>query len=167
MLLAEWLDLVERHDCALPWEMLPALLLRGRRDSALDQTVRRLARGRAGWLAELVPELGVAVSPPMRRDAAPLAPPAPLAESAATASAVVATIAEGRASWTMLPQFELVVAALDPSDLAPFVASLAAIAFDVASERTRAALLSLAEFRIDMRLEFIEATTPSITDGAL
>ncbi len=178
VLLAEWLDLVERHDCALPWEMLPALLLRGRRDSALDQTVRRLARGRAAWLAELVPELGVVVSPPMRRDSAPLMPPAPLAESAAAASAVVATIAEGRASWTMLPHLELVVASLDPFDLAPFVASLAAIGFDVASERTRVALLSLAEFRIDMRREFIESdqrndqrnerpsTTPSTTDGA-
>lgn len=157
VLLPEWFGLVEESGCALPWEMLPTLLLRGRREPSLDLTVRRLAGGRAEWLADLVPELGVSARsvPGSRRGdvEAPVAPP-PVADSAASASAIVAALAEGGASWTMVPHFERVITTLDPDHLEPLAASLSSLSFDVTIERTRTALLSLVEFRIEMRREF-------------
>jgi hypothetical protein len=55
LLLPEWFQRCEAAGAQLPWAALPALLLKGRRNPALDATVRRLAAGRASWLAEVVP----------------------------------------------------------------------------------------------------------------
>lgn len=174
LLVAEWLELLERRGWALPWEALPRLLLRGRRDPAVDRSVRRLARGRAEWLADLVPELGVSSRPSQTPRPAQLESavevPAVAADSRARAASIVAALVERRGSWTVVPQFEQLIVSLSPNDLASLCAALADLAFDVSTERTRTALLALAEFRLEMHREFDDgveprrSTSPTLSD---
>ncbi|MBI5089255.1 MAG: hypothetical protein HZB15_10485, partial [Actinobacteria bacterium] len=75
LLLPEWLERCEALGVQLPWAALPALLLRGRRHPELDAVVRRLSAGRARWLAEVLPELGVRPVPVQPRTTAPASAP--------------------------------------------------------------------------------------------
>ena len=181
VLLGEWLDLIEQAGVQLPWGSLPTLLLRGRRRPDLDAVVRRLAGDRARWLAELVPELGVkpvasgpantgpantgpantgpantgpANTGPASSAAPTLVRAAPLPDPAATLVGLWQHILDGRATWASAPHWRTVVAALPPTELAEFLDRLDGSREHLASVRTRAELLSLAQFRLDMLREF-------------
>jgi hypothetical protein len=161
MLLAEWLDLLEQAGVQLPWGLLPALLLRGRRRPDLDAVVRRLAGDRARWLAELLPELGVkpvateaATSGSSATTAPTLVRAAPLPRPSAAMAAMVQHIYDGRATWATAPQWRAVVAALPPAELAEFLVRVDELRDHLASVRTRAELTALARFRLDMLHEF-------------
>ncbi len=178
-LLGEWLHRCDRAGVQLPWAVLPTLLLRGRRDPGLDATVRRLARGRAEWLAAVVPELGVAARPTSARAGAPSRSaratgratpsaagpeerPAPAAapDPAAVVAGIVGLFADGAATWAAAPQLRAVVATLDPAWLPRLVAQLSQLAFHAPSERTRAEVIALAEFRHELHREFDTAERP-------
>lgn len=182
VLLAEWFERCDRIGAQLPPESLPFLLLRGRREPGLDRVVRRLAAGRAEWLAEVIPELGVSRDParPAARPAArptarpgagqasggapvaadaELARPAPKADGGAAVTAVVQLFLDGQATWASAPQLRQVVAGLDPAWLPTLVVELSRLPFRAAAERTRAELLSLAEFRSAMLTEFTHPGT--------
>jgi hypothetical protein len=172
VLLPEWLHCCDTVGAQLPWAALPTLLLRGRRHTELDQVVRSLAGGRATWLAEVLPELGVRTTrattatssaPPPNGPAvtsvAPWGrPPAP-ADSGAAMSGVVQVFVDGLATWAAAPQLRLITAALVPDWLPPLIAQLSQLGFHAATERTRADVLALAEFRLAMLHEFHAAAT--------
>ena len=159
VLLPEWLRLCADAGVQLPAHALPTLLLRGRRQPELDVAVRRLAGGRAEWLACVVPELGV----PVTAAALPMskAPSAPVArtDGGAAVTAVTQLFAEGLASWAAAPQLRLVVVGLDPAWLPALVVELSRLPFRAPAERTRAEVLGLAEFRSAMLREFDQART--------
>jgi hypothetical protein len=162
LLLAEWLDRCESAGVQLPWASLPTLLLRGRRTSELDVVVRRVAGGRAAWLADVLPELGVR-SQPARRASAPVATgagpdvwgrPPTIADSGAAVAGIVQVFVDGLATWAVAPQLRRMVSALDQRWLPTMVVELSRLPFHGATERTRADLLALAEFRHAMIDEF-------------
>jgi hypothetical protein len=175
VLLAEWLERCEALDVQLPWAALPVLLLRGRRVPELDSVVRRMSRGRAAWLAEVLPELGVRpTGATTRAPQAPAAaaaghvwgrPPAP-PDSAAAVSGIVQVFVDHLASWAAAPQLRLVVAAVDPAWLPALVAELSRLSFHAPTERTRADVLSLAEFRLAMVHEFDSAARSAARTAA-
>jgi len=167
----EWLRLADAAGIQLPWASLPSLLLRGRREPALDRVVRRLARGRDRWLAAAVPELGVPVAPVRAAGAGEPDPGSPgvgTLDGGAAVTAIVGAFHEGSATWHVAPQLRAVVAALDPAWLAALVVELSRLAFDARTERTRAELLSLAELRAEMHREFasLRAGGPGHAEGA-
>ncbi|MFM2071151.1 MAG: hypothetical protein RLZZ623_1414 [Actinomycetota bacterium] len=164
VVLSEWFLQCERLGVQLPEVLVPTLLLRGRRNPGLDQIVRRLAGPRAAWLAEVVPELGVkaTVAPAAPEANAPAGPganaPAGVAtDGGATVTAVVQLFADGMATWAAAPQLRQVVAGLPPSWLAALIVELSRLSFRATTERTRAELLALAEFRSAMLAEFAHA----------
>lgn len=173
-LLPEWFERLATAGVQLPWALLPALLLRGRRHPRLDAVVRHLSMGRAAWLAEVVPELGVRTvaaavpdtAPPF---ASPLAPP----DSAAVVTAVVSVFHERAATWNTARELCLAVASIDPAWLPALVAQLSRLPFDPVVERTRREVLAAAEFRHAMLTEFDSLdladqpipTTPAGTTG--
>jgi hypothetical protein len=170
VLLPEWLERCQRAGVQLPWVSLPTLLLRGRRHSQLDLVVRQMAAGRAEWLADVLPELGVPVRP------AAVAPasagttdawgrPPTLTDSGAVVSAMVQVFADGMATWAAAPQLRITAAALDPAWLPALVVGLSRLVFHSATERTRAEVLGLAEFRLGMLREF-DAAAPDSTPTA-
>ncbi len=168
VLLPEWFALVERHDLQLPWELLPSLLLRGRRDSELDLIVRRLARGRAAWLAEVVPELGVRPQPRPPSGAAAAAagkqPPRSRlgpTESQAAVAGLLGVFQSGRVNWAMTAQLRTIVIGLDPSVLASLLASLSALPSSPAADRTRWDLVALTEFRNELHRDFQSLPQPN------
>lgn len=153
-LLPEWFARFAAAGWQLPWEQLPHLLQRGRRDPGFDQVVRDLAGDRARWLATALPELGVDLPRrPPRTAVEPLRPLAAPADSDAVVSAVVEACGTGAATWAAAPQLRLAVAALDPAALPALVAGLSRLPYQASVERTRAELLALAEFRHAMVLE--------------
>lgn len=154
VLLAEWFAELERCSLQLPWELLPLLLLRGRRRPELDQTVRRLAGGRASWLAAVMPELGI---DPTSRQVAGIgrfAPPPRPPDSRAAIAAVLGGLADGTATWAAVPRLLETVAAVDAVLLEPFVAALRVADCSPLCDRTRAELTWLAETRVEMLREF-------------
>lgn len=157
-LLPEWFARCEEAGVQLPWASLPALLLKGRRHPEMDRVVRRVAGPRAAWLAEVVPELGV------KRTAAPTGPQSPsfvqsppVPDSSAMVGTVVQLVHDGQATWAAAPQLRSIVAGLDPAWLPSLVAELSRLRFDPGTERTRADLLRLAEFRAEMLREWDRA----------
>ena len=156
LLLPEWLDHCRALELRPPWVLLPALLLRGRRQPELDALVRDLAGARAAWLAAEVPELGIRPVPsrlPSGSVATVRRPPR-ADDSGAVVAAIVQTFADRAATWAVAPQLRLLVASIDPLWLPALVGGLSQLQFDVASERTRADLLGFAEFRMAMLAEF-------------
>jgi hypothetical protein len=161
-LLPEWFARCEAAGVQLPWASLPALLLKGRRHPEMDRVVRRVAGPRAEWLAEVVPELGVKkTAAPAGPQSPPFASPAPPADSAAMAATLVQVFMDGMATWAAAPQLRLVVAALEPARLPALVVELSRLSFDPVTERTRAELLRLAEFRGEMLREWDRAAAPT------
>jgi hypothetical protein len=169
VVMPEWFEQCDRAGFQLPAALLPTLLLRGRRDAVFDQLVRRLAGGRAAWLAEAVPELGItprgpaapAATPPPNLASANVAsanvasaPPAVPTDGGAVVSAIVQLFVEGLATWAAAAQLRNTVAALDPTWLPALVVELSRLSYAATTERTRAELLSLAEFRSAMLREF-------------
>jgi hypothetical protein len=172
VLLPEWFERCDALGVQLPWAALPVLLLRGRRQPELDAVVRRLSSGRARWLAEVLPELGVrptATAAPNRPGAIEPAwgrPPTP-PDSGAAVSGIVQVFVDHLATWAAAPQLRLIAAAVDPSWLPTLVAELSRLPFHAPTERTRADVLALAEFRHAMVREFDLAagTAPSLTSA--
>jgi hypothetical protein len=123
-----------------------------------------MSAGRAQWLAEMLPELGVRPTPPQPIGARPagtaLASPPPPPDSGAAVSGVVQVFVDHLASWAAAPELRLVVAAIDPAWLPTLVAELSRLAFHAPTERTRADVLALAEFRFEMVREFERAAPP-------
>ena len=164
-LLAEWFQLCGQLGAQLPAELLPALLLRGRRNPELDVAVRHLAGARAAWLAGEVPELGIPVTGPPAAAPPALVPPAPLADSGAAVTAVVQLFRDHAATWAAAPQLRAVVVALHPSWLPALIGELSRLPFVTTTERTRAELLSLAEVRMAMVQEFVAAATTPVNES--
>jgi hypothetical protein len=154
LLLAEWLHLCLASGDRPPWSLLPTLLLRARRNADLDLLVRHLAGDRARWLAEALPELGVRPTPKPAGAVVIPPPPARVPDSGATVSVIVQTFHDQAATWAAAPQLRLLVVSLEPRWLAALIAELSGLRFDAHSERTRADLLALAEFRDAMVRDF-------------
>ncbi len=165
LLLPEWFALLEVAGVQLPWASLPALLLRGRRNPAFDQVVRRLAGGRASWLAEVVPELGVKVAGPgtIPASSPPFAPPPRPPDSGAVVTSILNVFYDRLATWAAAPEMRLAAASIDPVWLPSLVAELSRIGFDPVVERTRSDVLRFAEFRHEMLREF--AAVAAIPSG--
>lgn len=160
LLLPEWLLAVEALGVQLPWASLPTLLLRARRNPRMDQVVRRLAGGRAAWLAQAVPELGVSVQGLVpKADAPPFGPPPRVTDSGAVVASIVTLFADGQATWATAAQLRILVAAVDPAWLPSLVVELTRLPFHAPSERTRAELVGLAEFRLEMHRELAGPST--------
>ena len=157
LLLPEWLQRCEQLGVQLPWVSLPTLVLRGRRQPELDHVVRRLAGGRAEWLADVVPELGVRRTPTALPTGTPTGPPIGPPDDAAAISALVQVLVDGQGTWAAAPQLRLLVVALDPVWLPALVVDLSHMPFVAAVERTRSELLRLTEFRVEMVREFQQA----------
>ena len=154
VLLPEWLTLVESLGVQLPWASLPTLLLRARRNPRLDQVVRRLAHGRAAWLADAVPELGVSVQGLVpKADSLLFAPPPRVPDSGAVVASIVTLFVDGQATWATAGQLRILTAAIDPVWLPSLVVELSRMPFQAGTERTRADVLGLAEFRLEMHRE--------------
>lgn len=154
-LLPEWFERCEAAGVQLPWASLPALLLRGRRHPRLDVVVRRLSAGRAAWLAEVVPELGVRPVPQAVPDQAPpfARPPQP-PDSGAVVTAILTVFHDQLATWAHAREMCLAVASIERRWLPSLVAELSRLAFSPVTERTRREVLTAAEFRHAMLLEW-------------
>jgi hypothetical protein len=119
--------------------------------------VRQLARGRASWLAEVLPELGVKVAQqPLPPNAAPFAPPPRPPDSGAVVTSIVTVFHERLATWNTAREMCLAAASIDPVWLPTLIAELSRIGFDPVIERTRREVLGAAEFRHAMLLEFAD-----------
>ena len=159
ILLPEWFALCRKGDFQLPLHLLPALLLRGRRNPAFDAAVRAVAGQRAAWLADAMPELRIKVRPtPLASGADPFLAPAPPIDSGAVVSAIVGTFVDRTATWAAVGQIRLAVAGLDPAWLPALILELNRAPFHAVTERTRVDLLGVAQLRSEMI-----ATLPSAT----
>ncbi len=148
VLLGEWFELCAAGGFQLPNHLLPSLLLRGRRQPALDIAVRRIAGERARWLAEAMPELRVALDPArMPAGADPLAPLVRPVDSGAVAAAIIDTFADRSATWAAAAQMRLTAAAIDPVWLPTLISGLHHAPFHATTERTRVDLLGVAQLR--------------------
>jgi hypothetical protein len=158
LLLPEWFARCEAAGVQLPWVSLPALLLRGRRHPHLDQAVRRVAGPRAAWLADVVPELGVKrTAAAITSSSPPFTVPPQLPDGGAAVSAIAQVFHDGLATWAAAPQLRLAVASLPPDRLPSLVVELSRLSFSAVTERTRADLLRLVEFRAEMLREWDRA----------
>ena len=158
VLLPEWFARCRAAGFQLPPHLLPALLLRGRRNPAFDIAVRAIAGARAAWLAEAMPELRIKATPgtvPVGGD--PFLPPRPPPDSGAVVSAIVETFLDRSATWAAVGQIRLAVAALDPSWLPALILELNRAPFHAMTERTRVELLGLAQLRTEMLAVLIPA----------
>jgi hypothetical protein len=79
----------------------------------------------------------------------------------------VQVFVDGLATWAAAPQLRLTVAAIDPVWLPALVVQLSRLPFLSSTERTRAEVLGLTEFRVAMLREFDRAalTPHSSTSG--
>ena len=151
ILMPEWFARCRAAGFQLPLHLLPALLLRGRRNPALDIAVRAIAGARAAWLAEAMPELRIKATPgtvPVGAD--PFLPPGPPPDSGAVVSAIVETFLDRSATWAAVGQIRLAVAALDPTWLPTLILELNRAPFHAMTERTRVELLGVAQLRTEM-----------------
>ena len=148
VLMPEWLALCHSAGFQLPATLLPALLLRGRRNPAFDAAVRACAGERATWLAEAMPELRIAPhAKPLPAGIEPLLPPARPPDSGAVAAAIVGTFHDHTATWAAAGQMRIAVASLDPTWLPPLIRDLNGAPFHAVTERTRVELLGVAQLR--------------------
>jgi hypothetical protein len=151
IVLAEWFALCRRGGFRPPSYLVPALLLRGRRNPALDAVARDVIGPRAAWLADAMPELDirpVAKPPPPGTD--PFLPPRPPPDSGAVVSVIVQMFLDRSATWAAVGQLRTAVAALDPSWLPALTLELNRAPFHAATERTRVDLLGLVQHRREM-----------------
>ena len=153
VLLPEWFARCRLAGFQLPHHLLPALLLRGRRNPAFDIAVRAVAGGRATWLAEAMPELRIKATAPVAMPAAgadAFLPPRPPPDSGAVVAAIVGAFHDRTATWAAAAQIRLSVAALDPTWLPPLILELNRAPFHAVTERTRVDLLGVAQVRDEM-----------------
>ncbi len=151
VLLAEWFACCQQSGHRPPPHLVPALLLRGRRQPAFDIVARRLIGPLAGWLADAMPELGIKVTPTaLPAGTEPLLPPRPPVDSGAVVTAIVSAFADGSATWAAAPQLRVAVAAIDPTWLPALVLELNRAQFRAPTERTRVDLLGVAQLRRDI-----------------
>jgi hypothetical protein len=151
VLLPEWFARCRAAGFQLPHHLLPALLLRGRRNAAFDRVVREMAGGRAAWLAEAMPELRIrSAGAVLPAGVEPFLPPRPPPDSGAVVAAIVGTFHDRSATWAAAAQIRLAVAALDPVWLSPLILELNRAPFHPVTERTRVDLLGVAQLRAEM-----------------
>jgi len=151
VLLAEWLWRCRNGGYQLPYHLLPALLLRGRRNPAFDIAVRAVAGERAAWLAEAMPELRIKpTAHAMSTGVQPFLPPAPPPDSAAVVAAIVGTFEERTATWAAAGQIRLAVVSIEPRWLPSLILDLNRAPFHAVTERTRVDLLGVAQLRDEM-----------------
>ena len=165
ILLPEWFARCRAAGFQLPLHLLPALLLRGRRNPAFDIAVRAIAGPRAEWLAEAMPELRIKAAPgtvPVGAD--PFLPPGPPPDSAAVVSAICETFLDRSATWAAVGQIRLAVAALDPKWLPALIRALNQAPFHSITERTRVDLLGLAQLRTEMIATLTPSAAATVTD---
>ena len=151
VLLPEWFRQCRISGYQAPHHLLPALLLRGRRNAAFDIAVRAVAGERAAWLADAMPELRIAAkaaTPPVGAD--PFVPPRPPPDSAAVVVAIVETFHDRAATWAAAGQMRIAVASLDPVWLGALILELNRAPFHAVTERTRVDLLAVAQLRDEM-----------------
>jgi hypothetical protein len=86
-------------------------------------------------------------------------------DSGAVVAAIVTLFADESATWNTTQQLTLLAASIDPAWLPPLVADLSRLRFNVTTERTRAAVLGLAEHRHAMVQSFEHARTHARPDG--
>ncbi|CAB4880477.1 unannotated protein [freshwater metagenome] len=168
VLLPEWFARCRSAGLQIPPHLVPALLLRGRRNPTFDAAARSVIGQRAAWLAEAMPELGIKGIPtaPARALAAPavqpFVPPAPPPDSGAVVSAIVSTFHDQAATWAAAPQLRTAVAGIDPVWLPALILELNRASFSAVTERARVDLLGLARTRMQM----VEAFAEAAPDGA-
>ncbi len=161
ILLPEWFVLCRQGNFQLPAHLLPAMLIRGRRNPGFDAAVRAIAGTRAAWLADAMPELRIRVRPTaLAAGAEPFLPPAPPVDSGAVVSAIVGTFVDRTASWAAAAQIRLAVAGLESAWLPALILELNRAPFHAVTERTRVDLLGVAQLRSEM----IATMTSPITD---
>ena len=162
ILLPEWMARCAAAGFQLPLHLVPALLLRGRRNPGFDRVARALIGPLAAWLADAVPDLGVSAVP----KAAPanaaanvdvFAPPLPPPDSGAMVSVIVGAFIERTATWAAIAQLRLVTAALDPAWLPALELELNRAPFHAVTERVRVDLLGLCR----VRREVVDSLTAS------
>jgi hypothetical protein len=158
--LAEWLDLCAAGGWRPPPELVPALLLRGKRDPAFDAAVRRVIGSLAAWLADAVPSLGVRAN--AAKASATFAPVPSAADSAAVVDVVVAAFHDHSATWASVAGLRTMVASLDRAALAELIGRLNAAPFHVTTERARVELLGLAQLRRDLG-ELVRSPSDGVT----
>ncbi|MCU1394664.1 MAG: hypothetical protein JWM34_3092 [Ilumatobacteraceae bacterium] len=148
VLLPEWLQRCRLAGFQVPHSLLPALLLRGRRNPAFDIEVRRIAGERAAWLADAMPELRIKRTPAvLPAGVDPFLSMGPPPDSGAVVSAIVGTFHDRTATWAAAGQIRLAVASIDPTWLSPLILELNRAPFHAVTERTRVDLLGLAQLR--------------------
>ncbi len=145
VLLPEWFALCELAHVQVAPHLIPALLLRGRRNPAFNVVVRRVIGARAAWLAEAMPELNISqLSGPVPPGTAAFLPPSPPSDSGALVTAISSTFYDRAATWAAAAQLRLAVASIDPVWLPALIVELQRAPFSSVTERTRVDLLGLA-----------------------
>ena len=141
-------------DVQVPTHLIPALLLRGRRDAAFDAMCRPIIGARADWLAEAMPELGIR---PLAQHAAPVESPvaavaevAEVADGGAIVTSIVSAFYERGATWAAAPQLRIAVTLLPAQWLSALVVELSRLPFAALTERTRVDLLGVAKARAEL-----------------
>lgn len=148
VLLPEWFALCAQSGWRPPVHLVPTLLARGRRHPGFDVVARAVIGPLAEWLAQAMPELGIARAPkPLPVGAEPFVPPRPLADSAAAVTAIVAMFIDRTATWAAIGQLRLVVAALEPQWLGALLTELNRVPFHASTEHSRVHLQHLAQLR--------------------
>ncbi len=148
VLLPEWFALCELAGVQVPSHLIPALLLRGRRNPAFNVVVRRVIGARAAWLADAMPELGIKKLPgPVPDGAPPFLPPSPPPDSGAVVTAISSAFHDRAATWAAAAQLRTAVASLDAVWLPALILELQRAPFSSVTERTRVDVLGLAQAR--------------------
>lgn len=151
VLLPEWFALCELAVVQVPPHLVPALLLRGRRNPAFNVVVRRVIGARAAWLAESMPELNIKTLPgPVPDGAAAFLPPSPPPDSGAVVTAISSTFHDRAATWAAAAQLRTAVASVAPAWLPALIVELQRAPFSSVTERMRVDLLGLAQARRDL-----------------
>jgi hypothetical protein len=150
VLLPEWFVRCEAARLRPPAHLVPALLLRGRRQPSFDAIVRRVIGPVAVWLAEAMPELGITAKEPKPPPGDEFVPPPRPPDSGAVVSAIIDTFVERSATWATVPQLRLAIAGLDEHWLPALVLELNRAPYHAITERTRVDLLALATTRREM-----------------
>ena len=157
VLLPEWFALCELVGVQVPTHLIPALLLRGRRDAAFDAMCRPSIGARAAWLAEAMPELGIRPVVPQTTPVESSA--APIADGGEVVTSIVSAFYERGATWAAAPQLRIAVTMLPAQWLPSLIVELSRLPFAALTERTRIDLLGLAR----ARAELLAALTPAGT----
>ena len=151
VLLAEWFARCAGSCRRPPPQLVPTLLLRGRRNPAFDIVARAVIGPLAAWLADAMPDLGIKPNPAvLPAGADPLLAPKPPSDSGAVVTAIANTFLDRTATWAAAAQMRSSVAALEPRWLPALILELNRAPFNAMTERTRVDLLGLAQLRRDM-----------------